>query len=113
MKLLRLMLVLTLAVGSAALAAGRVSASGSGLRPAIECPTLVNREARTPSTLLKDFGRQVRALFNTPHGAYRKYEVQAVVSLTEALPTLPRCSVRASCDSRLPRAAPRQPIALG
>lgn len=89
MNRLRLGIVLAVAIGSAGLVTIRVSASGSGLRPANACPILVNREARTPSTLLKDFGRQVRALFNSPEGAYRRYSVQAVVSLSTTRPGPP------------------------
>ena len=82
-------LVLGLAAGAAALAAGRVSASGPALHPASACPTLVHRAARTPSPVLRDFARQVRALFDSPHGAYRGYEIEAVLPLTGTLPDPP------------------------
>jgi hypothetical protein len=38
---------------------------------------------------VRDFGRQVRALFNSPKGAYRGYEVRAVFSLARGVRGLP------------------------
>jgi hypothetical protein len=86
MSAFRVILAGAMAVGLAATMTARVSAAGSAIAPASACPRLVHREARTPGIVLRDFGRQVRALFDSPHGAYRGYEVQAVASLSATAP---------------------------
>jgi hypothetical protein len=91
------------AVALAVSVTARVAAAGSGLAPARACPALAQREARTPSGVLRDFRRQVRALFDSPRGAYRGYEVQEVVSLSPAVPAPP--AVRLARYVGLARAA--------
>jgi hypothetical protein len=53
--------------------------------------------------VLRDLGRQVRALFNSPTGAYRGYEIDAVVSLARTVPDPP--AIRTARYERLAAAA--------